>query len=83
MIWVNSVYSLVLTFDRRHLGCEVEIQSVQWTVLLFNNIPPQQAPDVYVTSGWRCILVEKENRVDISIWRQFDVDLTLDFGYTT
>ncbi len=31
----------------------------------------------------RCILVENENRVDINIWRQFDVDLTLDFGYTT
>ncbi len=30
-----------------------------------------------------CILVENENRVDVSIWRQFDVDLMLDFGYTT
>ncbi len=33
-------------------------------------------------SDRHCILVENENRVDVSIWRQFDVDLTLDFGYT-
>ncbi len=32
----------------------------------------------------RCyILVGTENWVDVSIWRQFDVDLKLDFGYTT
>ncbi len=36
-----------------------------------------------MTSDRRCILVENENRVDVNIWRQFDVDLTLDFGYTT
>ncbi len=30
-----------------------------------------------------CILVENENRIDVSIWRQFVVDLMLDFGYTT
>ncbi len=36
-----------------------------------------------ITSDRRCILVENENRVDVNIWRQFDVDLTLDFGYTT
>ncbi len=29
------------------------------------------------------ILVENENRVDVSIWWKFDFDLTLDFGYTT
>ncbi len=31
-----------------------------------------------MTSDRRCILVENENRVDGNIWRQFDVDLTLD-----
>ncbi len=36
-----------------------------------------------MTSDRHCILVENENRVDVNIWRQFDVDLTLDFGYTT
>ncbi len=36
-----------------------------------------------MTSDRRCILVENENRVDVNIWRQFDIDLTLDFGYTT
>ncbi len=36
-----------------------------------------------MTSDRRCILIENENRVDVNIWRQFDVDLTLDFGYTT
>ncbi len=47
----------------------------------------QQAPDVYVTSGWRCTW----RRTDIAFWLKmkigltsiFDVDLTLDFGYTT
>ncbi len=29
------------------------------------------------------ILVENENRVDVSIWRQFDADLMLDFGDAT
>ncbi len=36
-----------------------------------------------MTSDRCCILIENENRVDVSIWQQFDVDLTLDFGYTT
>ncbi len=27
-----------------------------------------------------CILIESENRVDVGIWHQFDIDLTLDFG---
>ncbi len=36
-----------------------------------------------MTLDRRCILVENENQVDVNIWRQFDVDLTLDFGYTT
>ncbi len=36
-----------------------------------------------MTSDRCCILVENENRVDVNIWRQFDIDLTLDFGYTT
>ncbi len=35
-----------------------------------------------MTSDRRCILVDNENLVDISIWRQFYVDLRLDFGYT-
>ncbi len=36
-----------------------------------------------MTSDRRCILFKNKNHVDVSIWRQFDVDLTLDFGYTT
>ncbi len=47
----------------------------------------QQAQDVNIKSGWRQTNVafwfENENQVDASIWRQFDVDFTLDFGYTT
>ncbi len=39
--------------------------------------------NIKLTSDRRCILVENENQVDVNIWRQFDVDLTLDFGYTT
>ncbi len=48
---------------------------------------PQQAQDVNIKSGWRrkniAFWFENENQVDVSIWRQFDVDFTLDFGYTT
>ncbi len=36
-----------------------------------------------MTSYRHCILVENENQVDVNIWHLFDVDLTLDFGYTT
>ncbi len=45
----------------------------------------QQAPDVYVTSGWRrtwrqtdvAFLVENENRVDVNIWRWLNVGFWL------
>ncbi len=36
-----------------------------------------------MTSDRRSILVVNENWVYVSIWRQSDIDLTLDFGYTT
>ncbi len=36
-----------------------------------------------MASDRRSILFENENWVDISIWRQFGIDLTLYFGYTT
>ncbi len=42
--------------------------------------------NVRLTLDRSCFLVENENRVDLvesSIWREFDFDLMLDFGYTT
>ncbi len=43
----------------------------------------QQPQDVNILKVGNIISIEDKNRVDISIWRQFDIELTLDFGYTT
>ncbi len=54
-----------------------------FTFLIKSNINYISQYNVRMTLDRRCILVGNENRVDVSIWRQFDVDLKLDFGYTT
>ncbi len=66
-------------------GCSVKVNFA--SDVLFNPAGTRRLCNVRLTldmtSDRRCILVENENQVDVNIWRQFDVDLTLDFGYTT
>ncbi len=78
---------LVSQFRGRSLVCSIDIISRCLIMDCFYPAGTRRLGNVRLTldmmSDRRCILIENENRVDINIWRQFDVDLTLDFGYTT
>ncbi len=70
---IATIYLTILTIFLRFVCSYLTILT----------LTTQQAQEINTTSDKRCILVQNETRVDVSICRQFNVGLTFDFDYTT